>query len=345
MRWINPDSAGTVDGLNLYQFVGGNPVNSVDMVGFARTRSTIYIDRDFPEDNDPIQHLNARFVSFIGLGGTIQRIAQNIQGRNGGDFMNSLVVGADKINGRGGGGAQFQDRMAKKIDEHHAAHLTPGRINPRANLYENEYTELSDRLGHTQIQPKDVNWYIGRTIDHAQSDVLGQGLLANINFDQGVTRGNLNAVRAIQDVFVTCLRSQLNSYNVTNLEGAELNHEVLQSNSLDIFVDYLKKESTMLQALQRGVKDFYSPLATENGKEITHISVPERIPMSLSNITSYTYRQRKQKLIARIKEQGYHPYRLAFTYRQRKQELIAQIKEQGYHPSYSEKVRIFGIAA
>ncbi|WP_374699524.1 RHS repeat-associated core domain-containing protein [Wolbachia endosymbiont (group A) of Limnophora tigrina] len=33
LRWINPDPAGTVDGLNLYQFVGGNPANSVDIDG------------------------------------------------------------------------------------------------------------------------------------------------------------------------------------------------------------------------------------------------------------------------------------------------------------------------
>ncbi|WP_264707925.1 SpvB/TcaC N-terminal domain-containing protein [Wolbachia endosymbiont (group B) of Agriphila straminella] len=35
LKWINPDPAGTVDGLNLYQFVGGNPVNSVDVGGMT----------------------------------------------------------------------------------------------------------------------------------------------------------------------------------------------------------------------------------------------------------------------------------------------------------------------
>ncbi|MGL5029336.1 MAG: toxin TcdB middle/N-terminal domain-containing protein [Wolbachia pipientis] len=33
LRWINPDPAGTIDGLNLYQFVKGNPINSVDIGG------------------------------------------------------------------------------------------------------------------------------------------------------------------------------------------------------------------------------------------------------------------------------------------------------------------------
>jgi RHS repeat-associated protein len=35
-RWINPDPAGTVDGLNLYAFVGGNPVTSRDVDGMMR---------------------------------------------------------------------------------------------------------------------------------------------------------------------------------------------------------------------------------------------------------------------------------------------------------------------
>jgi RHS repeat-associated protein len=35
-RWINPDPAGTVDGLNLYLFVRGNPINSVDVGGMTK---------------------------------------------------------------------------------------------------------------------------------------------------------------------------------------------------------------------------------------------------------------------------------------------------------------------
>jgi RHS repeat-associated protein len=35
LRWINPDPAGTVDGLNLYGFVRGNVVNSVDVGGMG----------------------------------------------------------------------------------------------------------------------------------------------------------------------------------------------------------------------------------------------------------------------------------------------------------------------
>ncbi len=35
-RWLNPDPAGTVDGLNLYAFVGGNPINYEDVGGHTR---------------------------------------------------------------------------------------------------------------------------------------------------------------------------------------------------------------------------------------------------------------------------------------------------------------------
>ncbi|TCW52921.1 insecticidal toxin complex protein TccC [Bacillus thuringiensis] len=32
-RWLNPDPAGTVDGMNLYRMVGNNPINSIDEMG------------------------------------------------------------------------------------------------------------------------------------------------------------------------------------------------------------------------------------------------------------------------------------------------------------------------
>ncbi|MFJ2715304.1 RHS repeat-associated core domain-containing protein, partial [Pseudomonas sp. NPDC087346] len=36
-RWINPDPGGTVDGLNLYAFVGNNPLRYIDNEGFSKT--------------------------------------------------------------------------------------------------------------------------------------------------------------------------------------------------------------------------------------------------------------------------------------------------------------------
>ncbi|WP_413704897.1 RHS repeat-associated core domain-containing protein [Pseudomonas sp. Pseusp16] len=37
-RWLNADPAGTLDGLNLYRMVGGNPLGHVDWLGLAKTR-------------------------------------------------------------------------------------------------------------------------------------------------------------------------------------------------------------------------------------------------------------------------------------------------------------------
>jgi len=41
-RWLNPDPAGIVDGMNLYAFVGGNPVTHVDVGGMGKTSSKYF---------------------------------------------------------------------------------------------------------------------------------------------------------------------------------------------------------------------------------------------------------------------------------------------------------------
>lgn len=43
-RWLKPDPAGTVDGLNLFEFVGGNPVSHVDIGGMMKRKRAISID-------------------------------------------------------------------------------------------------------------------------------------------------------------------------------------------------------------------------------------------------------------------------------------------------------------
>jgi len=44
-RWLKPDPAGTVDGLNLYGFVGGNPVTYIDSDGRMRQAFTRVMSR------------------------------------------------------------------------------------------------------------------------------------------------------------------------------------------------------------------------------------------------------------------------------------------------------------
>lgn len=45
-RWLKPDPAGTIDGMNLYAFVGGNPITHVDMDGLMKRQ------RDDDDDDE-----------------------------------------------------------------------------------------------------------------------------------------------------------------------------------------------------------------------------------------------------------------------------------------------------
>jgi uncharacterized protein RhaS with RHS repeats len=56
-RWINPDSAGAVDGLNLYVYVGNNPLKYTDPTGHGI--NTISNDEFFKRMNkDKTSELN-----------------------------------------------------------------------------------------------------------------------------------------------------------------------------------------------------------------------------------------------------------------------------------------------
>ncbi|MDD9336256.1 MAG: SpvB/TcaC N-terminal domain-containing protein [Wolbachia sp.] len=65
-RWINPDPAGTVDGLNLYLFVGGNPINGVDADGEVRQNISIKEGSvKTPVKKDLQDHMNDRIANLI----------------------------------------------------------------------------------------------------------------------------------------------------------------------------------------------------------------------------------------------------------------------------------------
>ncbi len=48
-RWLKPDPAGTVDGLNVYRYVNGNPVRKVDFNG---TKGEYFFDANIPDYDD-----------------------------------------------------------------------------------------------------------------------------------------------------------------------------------------------------------------------------------------------------------------------------------------------------
>ncbi|NEQ34877.1 MAG: sugar-binding protein [Okeania sp. SIO3I5] len=52
-RWLSCDPAGTVDGLNLYAFVGGNPISYLDFKGYAKNKPTKAKDKSQKELTSP----------------------------------------------------------------------------------------------------------------------------------------------------------------------------------------------------------------------------------------------------------------------------------------------------
>lgn len=74
MRWLNPDPAGTVDGLNLFCMVGNNPVTRSDVLGLMCIRSGRYQRFNSPAFDSPYQRTTERipsppsFASRVGQG-------------------------------------------------------------------------------------------------------------------------------------------------------------------------------------------------------------------------------------------------------------------------------------
>lgn len=56
-RWLNPDPAKTVDGLNLFAFVGGNPVSHVDIGGMMKRKRSRSISIDTGEEPETVPKL------------------------------------------------------------------------------------------------------------------------------------------------------------------------------------------------------------------------------------------------------------------------------------------------
>jgi insecticidal toxin complex protein TccC len=84
-RWVSADPAGSVDGLNLYQFVGNNPLRFVDPDGTAKADSVIYN--------------YANFISVLGgyAEETLQKLDNLIHQKNiGKNMVKSLLTEAGK---------------------------------------------------------------------------------------------------------------------------------------------------------------------------------------------------------------------------------------------------------
>jgi insecticidal toxin complex protein TccC len=109
-RWLSPDPSGTADGLNLYAFLGGNPVTHVDADGMGKTKKSSatpkvshrslhteseqigrLIAQEMGSDTTPVQDLRDKYAAVIKEAGgefvhnekkVIEAIAHGLDGDN-----------------------------------------------------------------------------------------------------------------------------------------------------------------------------------------------------------------------------------------------------------------------
>lgn len=81
-RWINADPAGTVDGLNLFAFVGGNPVSRVDEDGLMQSLQNIGKNLFNKKSFNFIPNQEIRFLTFQEAGKitTLNNAINNVNG-------------------------------------------------------------------------------------------------------------------------------------------------------------------------------------------------------------------------------------------------------------------------
>ncbi len=96
-RWTSPDPAGTVDVLNLYAFVGGNPIHFVDKQGLNRASSV----RPHPQSKSgwnrpPDLSFESDSSALSKIGGTLKQIGRGIK-RTPGKMLRGLKRTPSKI--------------------------------------------------------------------------------------------------------------------------------------------------------------------------------------------------------------------------------------------------------
>ncbi|WP_135079062.1 SpvB/TcaC N-terminal domain-containing protein [Terasakiella sp. SH-1] len=104
-RWLNPDPAGTVDGLNVFAFVKGNPVGSVDYMGLMENNAFVCFECGYASFDNLGNTINTRNITYLMGLGTIEAFDNTT---NSGliSTLAQLVEGIDK---KGGGDVLFID--------------------------------------------------------------------------------------------------------------------------------------------------------------------------------------------------------------------------------------------
>lgn len=212
-----------------------------------RLPTAVYDDWYFNENvelnkNREFAHIAARWISFIGVGGTAQRT--NI-----------------KLNG---GRSQFQDQRGNNNDGTHAAHQVQACIDITNNRNNAGLEEVKNRLGHTDVIPRDLNESFGTVIDNIQNSVLDANLLDKdeIDFSKGYTKANEDAARVIQGMFIKGVRDKLTSLGgpVTSNDDDYVKDKVLLRSLLEIAGDIYNSTTVFYEGLEAGINNFQNEL-------------------------------------------------------------------------------------
>ncbi|WP_253299824.1 toxin TcdB middle/N-terminal domain-containing protein [Wolbachia endosymbiont of Chironomus riparius] len=237
-RWINPDPAGTIDGLNLFQFVGGNPVNSVDVGGKARQMINDDVASTFQMRNNGIYTIGniPGLNNLANLSQNEEDCVRNMQHHMISRFRDPFVALAIaqrnnvNVNFQHAG---FQDHTSGLGNSMHAAHTVAGDANVLRN------SDLARRLAHTQTIERIMNETrsggFGYVVDvfYRSNEIFNQNI-RNIDFSsEGYLNEHLTAARNIfteyANLFTEAPQSIISDNMIRSIGGG-----VFDANNLNI---------------------------------------------------------------------------------------------------------------
>lgn len=175
-----------------------------------RTPSTVYKDKYSNSDQKystskytaEFAHLASRFINFLGIRGTSERTGIKLKA----------------------GKSQFQDQSGQYINERdkdgkgryintHAAHQIQAQIDiPPKDKDPEDFVEMKNRLGHTDVLDAVMNGRIGTVIDKIQESILKEGPdgpFQRINFKNGATELNKSLAKEVQQKFVAGIETEI----------------------------------------------------------------------------------------------------------------------------------------
>jgi RHS repeat-associated protein len=231
-RWLNPDPAGTVDGLNLFRMVRNKPVTLLDNDGLMPRKTQVQSAEETREAPLPeeIEAGHAEFVSPVSLRGAVapqeghsvmgDADASYLSGNRINDFFRVDISPPSEILRYGfvgnstsrtvklyGDDTIFASQSLEGIDEFRSEISSPKNLFGDARKY---YFDLVLVDGYMREKPKSLNLYkISLTSDHPH-EVLSDFFMKEESFEIAFKTNN------DEDVIRTLMRSseELYRYNL-----------------------------------------------------------------------------------------------------------------------------------